>query len=140
MLRSHVTYRANKSGLDDLLRGRNGPVVLHQANKGREAAGAARRRVGVKTGKLKASIDSRLVPSIGRGYNVEVFASAPYAQFHHDGTKGPYPIVPKSPGGVLVFQVGGVTVFTRRVMHPGVRANRFLLEACREVGLNVRRR
>lgn len=131
-----VRYRSNPAGLRELLHDRRGPVVLHIANKGREAAAAARRRVGVKSGRTRASITSRLVRS-GQGWNAEVSADTPYARFHHDGTP-PHSIVPR--GQVLVFEVGGVTVYSRAVDHPGTRPNRFLLDALRDVGLNPRRR
>lgn len=126
-----ISYTPNKAGLDRVLRNRNGPVQLYVANKGREVEGAARRRVGVDTGRLKRSIGSRLVPSPLGGYNVEVFASAPYAKFHHDGTR-PHRI----DSAVFITGVGWRYIG----MHPGTSANRFLLEALRDAGLDRGRR
>lgn len=51
--------------------------------------------------------------------------------FVHEGTRGPYPITPKRPGGFLRWsspRTGGY-VFARRVMHPGIRIRQpFLME------------
>ncbi|MDZ7742981.1 MAG: hypothetical protein U5Q03_14915 [Bacteroidota bacterium] len=47
-----------------------------------------------------------------------------YAQFVTMGTR-PHVIVPRKPGGVLVFQAGGQTVFAKRVNHPGTGPNDF---------------
>lgn len=132
-----ITYRANKQGIDELLYDRNGPVVLHQANAGRQAEGASRRRVGVKTGKLKGTIGSRLVRSSGKGWNVEVYAggpAAPYGAYHHDGTRAH--IIRPTKASVLRFKVGGTTVFAQEVHHPGTKPNRFLVDGMRDAGLN----
>ena len=130
-----ITYRPNHRQIDELLYGRNGAVQLHVSNTGRQAEGAARRRVGVKSGKLKASIGSRIVGAkLGKGFNFELFANTPYAVYHHDGTS-PHVIRPRN-ARVLRFQVGGVVVYAMHVQHPGTKPNRFLLEAIRDVGLN----
>lgn len=135
-------FRADQAALTQLLHGRTGPVVLHVANKGREAEGHARRLVGVKTGKLKASIGSRVVRS-NPGYNVEVFAGATpetskYVMPHHDGAR-PHIIRPKNKR-YLKFQAGGRTVYARKVNHPGNRGTHFLLRGGQMAGLNMRRR
>lgn len=44
----------------------------------------------------------------------------------------PYEIKPKKPGGVLVFTVGGRTVYARKVTHPGVRAQPYMRPAAKE--------
>lgn len=49
--------------------------------------------------------------------------SAPHAKFLEYGTRGPYPITPKRPGGWLRFMgKEGKYVFRRMVMHPGIKA------------------
>lgn len=130
-------YRADQAALTQLLHGRNGPVVLHVANKGREVEGHARRLVGVKTGQTRAGIYSRVVKS-NPGYNVEVGARSKAMPYHHDGTK-PHIIRPRN-RRVLKFQAGGRTVFAKKVNHPGTRANPFLIRGAQAAGLRVRRR
>lgn len=131
MASTRVVYRPNKAGLDHVLRDRNGPVALYTANLGRQVEGAARRRVNVKTGKLKASIKSRLVRSSLGGYNVEVSADTPYSTYVHSG----FPAFDLN-RSVLIQGVGWR--FIRR--HPGYRGSFFLLRAMQDVGLNARRR
>ncbi|WP_203236860.1 hypothetical protein [Nocardia panacis] len=60
----------------------------------------------------------------------EVFATARYAKWVHDGT-APHTIVPRR-AQVLRFEVGGHIVFARRVQHPGYRGNAFLSSAVRD--------
>lgn len=131
-----VRFSIDEKALSELLEGRNGPVVLHQANVGRQVAGKARRLVGVKTSELKASIDSNLKRRATGGFTVEVTADAPHAVFHHEGT-APHIIRPRR-ARVLVFDAGGTTVFTPVVSHPGTAPNQFLVEAAESLGLEVR--
>lgn len=137
-----LRYRPNQTAINEMLHGRTGFVVLHLANEGRRVEGNARRLVGIKSGRLKASIGSRIVRS-NPGYNVEVFAggtpeTARYVMPHHDGAR-PHQIRARRKRA-LKFQVGGRTVFAKSVNHPGNRANPFLLRAAQQAGLNVRRR
>jgi hypothetical protein len=71
---------------------------------------------------------------------VQVASKTPQGEWYEEGTK-PHVILPVR-GKVLVFKVGGDTVFTRRVDHPGQRArpwfrpvmnrwSRYLAEAAR---------
>lgn len=146
-------YRANHANINALLNGRTGPVTLMVANKGREAEGHARRLVGVKTGKLRATIGSRVVKS-AMGYNAEVFAggtpeTSKYVMPHHSGAR-PH-IIPARKGSHLKFkgtyrnpaharrQKGGF-VYVKSVNHPGNRGTYFLLRGGQMAGLRMRRR
>lgn len=51
-----------------------------------------------------------------------------YSLIVHEGSE-PHDILPRSPGGVLAFQVGGQTVFARSVHHPGTAPIPFLRDA-----------
>lgn len=140
-----IEYRVIRSGTDQMFASKTAPIQLYLANIGREMEGEARRRVGFRTGTLKRSIGSRLVPKLrGKGWDVEVFADTPYATYHHEGTK-PHPI-PKTrvKGKFLVFpgtnDWEGQTIVVPSVNHPGHKANRFLVDAATYVGLKVRRR
>lgn len=81
----------------------------------------------VRTGALRQSISIHYDGPTKATIGPEV----PYGAFQEFGTKGPYAIAPKKPGGVLVFQTGGKTVFARKVMHPGVKAHPYMRPALR---------
>lgn len=70
-----------------MLKGRSGPVHLHMSNIGRQAEGAARRCVPVKSGDLKGSIDSRVVRGVTGDWQAEVFSDLPYASWIEDGKR-----------------------------------------------------
>lgn len=129
-----VTF--DPQALAELLRGPKGPVTRHAIVLGEKVRQRAKQRVGVKTGRLQRSIVKR-VTARPSGPVVLVGSDVPYAKHHHNGTR-PHVIVPRQAGGVLVFEVDGTRVFTRRVNHPGTRPNRFLTDAARDVGLNVK--
>lgn len=63
-----------------------------------------------KSGKLMDTLSTKTGMS-GSGVQGEVKTNRPYAQWVNDG-RGP---VVAKPGGVLVFEVGGKTVFARKV-------------------------
>lgn len=126
-----------RPALDELLHGRNGPVVLHQANVGRQVAGIARRLAPRSDGPgphLADNIDSKLVPSGRKGYDVQVTANVPHAMFVVRGTQAHR--IEGNP--ILSFEWHGDRVFFRHVNHPGTRANNFMLQALRQVGLDGR--
>lgn len=120
----------------NLLRGPSGPVVRHTIVVTQKVQDNARPRIGVSEGPgphLRDTLVKRLEPP-----NVRLVAQHPRAAIHHDGTR-PHEIRPKK-AKVLVFNVGGRTVFTQKVRHPGTKPNRFLLDAARALGLRVRER
>jgi HK97 gp10 family phage protein len=92
----------------------------------------AQTRAPVKTGRLKSSIAIRYIGPLTAivGPNVDYAA---YQEFG-TGTRGEFPgpiyeIKPKKPGGVLVFKVGGKTVWARKVRHPGIKARPYMRPA-----------
>lgn len=92
----------------------------------------AQTRAPVKSGRLKESISIRYPAPLTAviGSNVEYATYQEYGT----GTRGEfggheYEIRPKRAGGVLAFTVGGKTVFTRLVKHPGIKARPFMRPA-----------
>lgn len=77
-------------------------------------------RILQDTGHLKRSI--KTVTFMHRGTKAQiVFTRDPKAKTHQKGGTMKIPkrvITPKKPGGVLVFQAGGETVFARKVVQP----------------------
>ena len=111
-------------------------AIVHEM--GREVATLAYKYAPKKTGALAKSIEVEYGDRTAR-----VVARAPYAMYVEFGTwshslinpqSGTYTIRPKRPGGVLAFKgKDGNTVFTRKVEHPGVKAQPFLAPANAEV-------
>jgi hypothetical protein len=84
----------------------------------------------VDTGRLRASGSVRIAER-GSAVVGQVEYTADYAAAVHNGTR-PHVIVPRR-GRYLRFQVGGRTVYARRVNHPGTPARPYLATALREV-------
>lgn len=93
-------------------------AVRHAVRVGERVARAEAPR---KTGALEASTVGELTSSTGMSAAGVVKADAPHAASIHDGSK-PHEIT----GNPLAFESGGKKVFTRRVFHPGTRANPFI--------------
>jgi hypothetical protein len=90
----------------------------------------ARMSAGVQTGQLRGSIHTEQ-KTIARGLEGRVGSNVKHAKLHHEGTKA-HVITPKRRGGSLRFVVRGVTVFAKRVHHPGARPNHYLTRWLRE--------
>jgi hypothetical protein len=111
-------------------------AVIH--SMGEEVAKLAYQYAPKDTYQLANSIEVRKGPREAR-----VVATAPHAAYVEFGTwshnvispkSGTYTIRPKKPGGVLRFTgKDGRTVFTKKVEHPGVKAQPFLGPANSEV-------
>jgi HK97 gp10 family phage protein len=83
-------------------------------------------RVPVKSGVLRNSLGVQVeTDKVIIGPRAD---QAPYAGFVEFGTKA-HIIEPKKAGGVLVFNVGGTKVFTRKVRHPGTKAQPYVRPA-----------
>lgn len=78
----------------------------------------------IVTGELRRKTGVEVTSQTQQRITAEARSDTEYAQFVTMGTR-PHVITPKRPGGVLVFPSGGETVFTRKVNHPGTKANDF---------------
>jgi hypothetical protein len=113
----------NKKALDFLVNNPRGPVGIYLYRKGLKIKALARRQVGVDTGSLKSSIHVRRGRT-GIGQYVEIGSNKNHAYLHHEGTK-PHVILPNT-AKQLRFVASGRMVYTRKVLHPGTKANRYL--------------
>jgi hypothetical protein len=89
-----------------------GGVARDMYRRGQNVRSAAMREVGVESGRLRTSLH---VEQVRRGDTLvtTVGSNVEHALVHHEGH---HEIVPRRPGGVLVFRVhGGPIVFTRHV-------------------------
>jgi hypothetical protein len=117
-----IYYKSNKLGTFQLLKSPVGDVGIHLMKIGTKIKFAAKRQVGKNTGLLAASIgmSQSLTPT---GQQVKIGSPVSYALIHHEGSR---PHVIRANGGMLRFTSKGRIVYTRAVMHPGTRPNRYL--------------
>lgn len=78
-------------------------------------------RTPYKTGELVRGNDFEVIGNDGLVFTNDVY----YAAYVHNGT-APHVIRPKNAGGVLVFEIGGQTIYTKLVNHPGTKAQPFI--------------
>jgi hypothetical protein len=123
---SRVRVRIYENRLDKLINDPDGEVGRYLSKKGDQIRAIARSRVGVRTGRLKATIHKRHLRD-PRGQYVLIGNDAPYAYYHHEGTR-PRTIRPTS-SKVLKFTSRGRVVFAHQVLHPGTKPNKYLLDA-----------
>lgn len=119
-------YVTDKAALGHYI-GWAGPVGNDLNRRLRTLEFRARSSAGVRTGKLRADIETRR-RTVVDGLQGEVGNwGTRYAAAHHEGAK-PHVIVPRpgNPIGRLVFKVGERTVFAKKVNHPGNRPNPYL--------------
>ena len=102
----------------------NGEVGVYLRKRGEAMIIAARRQVGVDTGALRDSI-AMTHKRVGNTYQyIQIGSNLHYALAHHEGTK-PHVIRPNN-HQFLRFSSGGRVIYSRQVLHPGNRPNRFL--------------
>lgn len=115
-----VLYRRE---LDTMLNNPQGDVGKYLRKRGLVIVAAAKRQVGVDTGRLRDSIKSIHLRD-SRSQFLLIGSKEPHALMHHDGTK-PHTIVPRE-APMLRFTSGSRIIYTREVQHPGTRPNRYL--------------
>ena len=109
--------------LDKMLNSERGEVGDYLHRKGLLMQVAARRQVGKNTGRLAESI--KIVHGRASfGQFITVGSNLRYALDHHEGTR-PHIITPNN-HEYLRFSKGGRVIYTKQVMHPGTRPNRYL--------------
>ena len=88
-----------------------------------------------RTGALKESIGIRRTGAL----TVEIGPTVDYGAYQEFGTGskgefggGFYDIRPKSPSGLLAFEVNGRSVYARKVRHPGVKGKAYMRRAFSE--------
>jgi hypothetical protein len=120
---NNIVYVENKAGLDSLLKSPAGDVGRYMYSGALKVQAAARSKVGVQTGKLKASIEIKQERT-AFGQKVEIGSDRRYALLHHEGTR-PHLITGRN-GGMLRFTRRGRVVLSRAVVHPGTKPNPYL--------------
>jgi hypothetical protein len=100
-----------------------GKVGRYVKARGRAIVVAAKSQVGVKTGALRKSITMNH-SSYKYGHKLWIGSKLTYAYLHHEGSR-PHLIVPKR-AEFLRFSKGSRVIYSRAVMHPGTRPNRYL--------------
>lgn len=111
----------NYPKLQEYLNGPSGDLWKWLDKRGDKVVHAAKRQVGVKTGRLRASIQMRHTTNM-RGQEIWIGSEVKYGYLHHQGTRA-HVIAPKH-GGVLVLKSGAMV--RGSVHHPGTKPNRFL--------------
>jgi hypothetical protein len=117
-------FYVNESGMNLLLNSPKGELGRQISDLGDKIVNSAKLQVGYRTGKLQRSIHKRHLGNF-TGQYLWIGTKVSYALAHHEGTR-PHVIVPNDPSGKLVFFKGGRMIVTKRVMHPGTKANKFL--------------
>lgn len=117
----------------------NGMTGDYIRKRSRRLETLARSGVGVRSGALKASIDSRygrqggeLRVKVGANPHLpDSMRTRGYGYFHHEGTL-PHKITAKN-AKALKFRMAGRTVYRRSVNHPGTKPNPYLTRYLKEV-------
>jgi len=122
---SGATVVFRRGPLDNLLNSPRGEVGRYLFERGTRILVAAKNQVGVKTGRLKASINMRQYRSVG-GQSLKIGSPLDYALIHHEGTR-PHIITPDR-AEFLRFSSRGRVVYTRVVRHPGTKPNKYLAD------------
>jgi hypothetical protein len=121
-----IKFKPNDSGLYYTLKAPNGTVGRHLKTRAELIRSLARARVGKRTGALAMSLYINQSVFLN-GQIIEIGSKLPYALFHHEGTR-PH-VIHARQGGTLRFTSRSRIVYSRAVMHPGTKANRYLADS-----------
>ena len=121
-----IKVEINSARLRYTLNAPEGPVGREMKKRAEVAREFARSKVGKRTGQLAMSIYIEHSPALG-GQKIRIGSNLPYAYYHHEGTK-PH-LIHARDGGILRFSSRGRVVYSRVVMHPGTKPNRYLADA-----------
>lgn len=118
-----ITFNGKK--IEQIIQSPNGDVGRYLRKRGLLILSEAKAQVGVKTGRLKASLHMQHGRS-GPGQFVKIGSPLNYALAHHEGTR-PHVITPNRKE-YLRFSSKGRVVYSRVVMHPGTKPNKYLTD------------
>ena len=118
-----LDYRA----INRALNSPSGMTGRHMYKKAKAVQFAAKRQVGVRTGRLKNSIRIYNHRGHATGQEMYIGSAVPYALLHHEGARR-HRIEAKGKKSYLRFRSGSKIVFRRSVNHPGTKPNRYLTD------------
>lgn len=131
-----IRYVLNQAEIYRIGHSPTGPVARDLLRRGHRWARAAKRQVGVDSGRLRADIHAELVITGAGELAVQVGSGLRYSRWHHDGTGlyGPHKtrIVPTRETGrhgrpaALRFKYRGRVIYRRSVK--GSKPNRYLAD------------
>jgi phage gpG-like protein len=113
-----------KDKIDKMLNHPNGMMGRHLSKQAKKVQAAAKRQVGVNSGRLKRSIRVYGHKRTATGQELFIGSAVPYARMHHEGTKRHRISAKKR--SYLKFRSGSVLTYRRSVNHPGTKPNRYL--------------
>jgi hypothetical protein len=120
-------FRLDRSRIERMLRLPGGLVYRNMERRVRRVEAEAIRRA---PGGMGRTIRASIQRGPGGEFRGVINVRHPAALFVTLGTR-PHRIVPRRPGGVLRFTVGGRVVYARYVNHPGTKPNDFLRQSLR---------
>jgi hypothetical protein len=114
--------------LERYLHSPTGAVGRWMTVQGNKVVVGAKAQVGVRTGRLRESIRIQDHRADARGQVMKIGSTVNYAYVHHEGMK-PVVITPKGNHKTLRFRTGARIIYSRRVVHPGFKPNRYLKDS-----------
>ena len=111
----------------ELLKSPTGAVGRDLLRRGYSVLAGATRQVGVKTGRLRASLRVTHEYDPVYGQAVRIGSKLNYARMHHEGTRA-HVILPVRAPQLVFRNRGGRLIRTDRVLHPGTKPNRYLTD------------
>jgi hypothetical protein len=122
-----TSFNLDRSRVERMLRLPGGLVYR---NMTRRVERVEREAIRLAPGSMGRTIRASIQRGPGGEFRGVVNVRHPAALFTVYGTR-PHRIVPRRPGGVLRFTVGGRVVYARYALHPGTKPNDFLRQALR---------